>query len=172
MVVDLTGRGFRPRLHGELAQMVERSLSMREVAGSMPAFSKRVPAQSQSLPEPDGLRLLRTAKNKSFTFRRQQKQTRAFLFCTCRKRARRSRRDLNSDRWIQSPECYPLRQGTTTASPAADREADSAALTGDLLERGVGSQSSLATGHARPKDKRKQRLPKPGIEPGTFRSSV
>ena len=25
---------------GELAQMVERSLSMREVAGSMPAFSK------------------------------------------------------------------------------------------------------------------------------------
>ena len=27
-------------LAGELAQMVERSLSMREVAGSMPAFSK------------------------------------------------------------------------------------------------------------------------------------
>ena len=29
-----------PAAQGELAQMVERSLSMREVAGSMPAFSK------------------------------------------------------------------------------------------------------------------------------------
>ena len=29
-----------PVAQGELAQMVERSLSMREVAGSMPAFSK------------------------------------------------------------------------------------------------------------------------------------
>ena len=30
------------QLTGELAQMVERSLSMREVAGSMPAFSRRL----------------------------------------------------------------------------------------------------------------------------------
>ena len=32
----------REHLSGELAQMVERSLSMREVRGSMPRFSKSV----------------------------------------------------------------------------------------------------------------------------------
>ncbi|KAL1264926.1 hypothetical protein QQF64_002953 [Cirrhinus molitorella] len=43
-----------------LAQSVECSRRKREVAGSMPAFSKRVPALLQSLSEPDGLRLLRS----------------------------------------------------------------------------------------------------------------
>jgi hypothetical protein len=29
-------------LHGDVAQMVERSLSMREVQGSIPCFSRRM----------------------------------------------------------------------------------------------------------------------------------
>ena len=41
--LDLRGRGgiqcFTPLSHGEVAQMAERSLSMREVRGSIPCFS-------------------------------------------------------------------------------------------------------------------------------------
>src|SRR4029434_10562598 len=39
VVLNLLCRRALVRRQGELAQMVERSLSMREVAGSMPAFS-------------------------------------------------------------------------------------------------------------------------------------
>ena len=39
------------KAQGELAQMVERSLSMREVAGSMPAFSKELFFGAFAMPE-------------------------------------------------------------------------------------------------------------------------
>lgn len=46
-------------LDGELAQMVERSLSMREVAGSMPASSNRfLPHALEDFPNREWLNLV------------------------------------------------------------------------------------------------------------------
>ncbi|RXN13791.1 hypothetical protein ROHU_009437 [Labeo rohita] len=106
MVVDQRRKRFFQQPPGELAQMVERSLSMREVAGSMPAFSKRPPALLRSLPERDRLRCLRYEAPCEILVPTAAK--RFFgpgpAHIRGNKNKSRSHRDLNSDRWIQSPE--------------------------------------------------------------------
>ncbi|KAL1246682.1 hypothetical protein QQF64_034387 [Cirrhinus molitorella] len=154
----------------ELAQMVERSLSMREVAGSYAAFSKRVPAQSQSLPEPDGSAPFKDRQRISrLRFAAAKANSSLFVLHLPQERhAGPPRFELGSldskSRVLPIYTRAPRRLSALTGRQIALR------LRGIVRARGW-IPVSLATGHARPKDKRSPEAQSAGVYGDTTRHS-
>ncbi|KAL1265249.1 hypothetical protein QQF64_003276 [Cirrhinus molitorella] len=134
----------------------------------MPAFSKRVPALLQSLPEPDGLRLLRS----------EATLVAPAFGAHCREKGFQNGPGAHS--WQkQVPPRFELgsldsESRVLTITPWNHDRLSSrwhlrCACGGSVRARGW---IPVGFGHRPPSTKGKQRLPKPGIEPGTFRSSV
>ena len=124
--LDLRGRGgiqcFTPLSHGEVAQMAERSLSMREVRGSIPCCSKvsfclfiEFVARGRSLlAAPDTRRQGRSSRAPSpashqKSFRLPTSTRCAFARCPRHRRRRRTAPIPIGRRRSSSPPCLGLR---------------------------------------------------------------